>query len=75
MERELLALYGNTDPVYDFYKKREFKAFWLHEEQNLSKLIEVLDAAETHGLEKSKYFIERLKSGLGNNGNLYTPHV
>ena len=75
LERELLALYGDTDPVYDFYKERGFKAFWLNEDQNLSKLIEVLDAAETHGLEKSKYFIERLKSGLGNNGKLYTPHV
>ncbi len=75
LRKELIALYGDNDPVYEFYAERKYKSFWVSNNENLSDLIGVLDSAEKHGLEGNKYFIERLKTGISSKAVPYTPHV
>ena len=74
LRKELIALYGDQDPVFEFYESRDFSSFWLSDNKNLSGLIEALNIAEKHGLEGEKYFIERLRSGANSDGISYSPH-
>ena len=43
LRKELIALYGDKDPVFEFYESRDFSSFWLSDNKNLSGLIEALN--------------------------------
>ena len=75
LRKDLIAIYGDQDPVFQFYSKRNFTSFWLKNGTNLSDLINVLGSARNHGLDEKKYYIKRLKSGENLEGVKYAPHT
>ena len=73
--KDLVAIYGDQDPIFQFYSDRNFKPFWLSNETNFLNLISVLQSAGDHGLESGKYYVERLKSGVNLKGEKYIPRT
>ena len=74
LRKDLVAIYGDQDPVFQFYSDRNFTTFWINNGTNLTDLIDILGSANDHGLEVGKYFIDNLKSGKNSQGLDYTSH-